>query len=119
MLVNPIRIHLAPMPAMLLAIVEDMLAAESDFVVVGHSRAGEDALGRARRDQADVLITHDGGEGGTCLADVLADPPLGILSIAGDGRAAAAVSLARRPVALEGNGGAPFAAAIRRACAGP
>lgn len=100
---------------MLLAMVEDMLAAEPDLIVVGRSAAGEDSLSTARHQRADVLLAHEGGDPGACLAALLAEPPLSILSIGRDGKTAAAVSLARQPVPLEGNGSAPFAAAIRRA----
>lgn len=112
---TPIRIHLGPMPPMLRAIVDDLLARESDLLVTGSSRVGEDPLIRAREERADMLITQDGGGGGaTCLEAILSGPPLSVLAIAPDGREAAAVSLVRQPIDIEGETDAAFADAIRR-----
>jgi DNA-binding NarL/FixJ family response regulator len=106
------------MPPMLRAIVDDLLARESDLLVTGSSRTGEDPLVRAREERADMLITQDGGESGesgeTCLEAILSGPPLSVLAIAADGREAAAVSLVRQPVDIEGDTNATFADAIRR-----
>ena len=109
-----IRIHIAPMPAMLLAILQDLLATESDFLVVGQSAAGENALLGARTARADVLLAHDDGDdGGGWLKAIFAERPLTILSIKPDG-SAAVVSLARQPIPFKGGGSAPLAEAIRR-----
>lgn len=100
---------------MLRAIVDDLLARESDLLVTGSSRAGEDPLVRAREERADMLITEDGGKSGaTCLEAILSGPPLSVLAIAADGREAAAVSLVRQPIDIEGETDAAFADAIRR-----
>lgn len=112
---TPIRIHLGHMPPMLRAIVDDLLARESDLLVTGSSRTGENPLLRAREERADMLITQDGGESGApCLEAILSGPPLSVLAIAPDGREAAAVSLVRQPIAIEGDTNAAFADAIRR-----
>lgn len=103
---------------MLLAVVEDLIAAESDLVVVGRSASGQDPLIGARGGSADILLAHDGGAASgstTCLDAILAEPPLSVLAIGRDGDAAVAVSLARQPVSFKGNGAAPLAAAIRAA----
>ena len=68
---------------MLRAIVDDLLAQESDFVVVGSSQADEDPLLGARENQADMLITEDGSEtGATCLHAIMCGPPISIFAIA-------------------------------------
>ena len=85
---------------MLRAIVNDLLARESDFEVVGASETGEDALLRARQVQADMLITAADG-GGTCLRAILCGPPLSIVAIGEDGRDAAAVTFVRQEIDLE------------------
>lgn len=103
------------MPAMLRAIVDDLLARESDVVVVGSSASGEDSLLRARAEAADMLITEDGSQGDTaCLSAVMSGPPLSIFAISTDGQGAAAVSLARRPVDFDPTSKATLADAIRR-----
>jgi hypothetical protein len=103
---------------MLRAIVDDLLAREADLVVTGASDSGEDPLIRAREEQADMLITQDGGErGSTCLEAILAGPPLSVIAIAPGGREAAAVSLVRRSIDIESGADAAFADAIRRVAA--
>jgi DNA-binding NarL/FixJ family response regulator len=89
------------MPSMLRAIINDLLAREPDFEVVGASGAQEDALLRARQVQADMLITGGGGGGSCCLEAILCGPPLSIVAIAEDGRDAAAVTLVRQQIDLE------------------
>lgn len=86
---------------MLRAIVNDLLARESDFEVVGTSGAEEDALLGARQVRADMLITAADGDGGTCLSAILCGPPLSIFAIGEDGRDAAAVTFVRRQIDLE------------------
>ena len=100
---NPIRIHLGPMPGMLCTIVDDLLSRESDIVVVGRSSDREDALLRAREEQADVVITEDSNQGSTCLNAILSGPPLSIFALAPDGLGAAAIDLTRRQVRLDGD----------------
>ena len=112
--VNPIRIHLGPMPEMLRTIVSDLLGREQDILVVGRSHEGEDTLRRAKDEQADVLITHEQeGQHNLCLGQILAATPLSILSISGDGRSADAVDLVRRPVTLNGSSASALADAVR------
>ena len=112
--VNPIRIHLGPMPEMLRTIVGDLLGREQDLLVVGRSREGEDTLRQARDELADVLITHEqDGQDNLCLDQILASTPLSILSISDDGQTADAVDLVRRPVALNGNSASALADAVR------
>ena len=64
---NPIRIQLGKMPAMLARIVDDLVASESDMVVVGHASGTENPLHLARENGADMLITQDGQGGSPCL----------------------------------------------------
>ena len=100
---------------MLRAIVDDLLARESDFVVVGSSQADEDPLLHARENQADMLITEDGSEAGaTCLHAILCGPPISIFAIAADGRDASAISLVRKEISFDPAKQATFADAIRR-----
>ena len=111
---DPIRIHLGQMPSMLTAIVDDLLARESDIVVVGRSDDGADPLRQAQENRADMLITQDRhGSGGTCLDILLSAAPLNVLAISRDGTNGSAISLERRPVDLGTNGGATLADAIR------
>jgi DNA-binding NarL/FixJ family response regulator len=103
------------MPPMLRAIVDDLLARETDLVVVGSSQTGQDPLLQAREEQADMLITQDGAQSeATCLQAIMSGPPLSVFAIAPDGREAAAVTLVRQPVEIEGDDNAAFADAIRR-----
>jgi DNA-binding NarL/FixJ family response regulator len=103
------------MPAMLRAIVDDLLAQESDFVVVGSSQPDEDPLLGARENQADMLITEDGSEtGATCLHAIMCGPPISIFAIAADGRDASAISLVRKEITFDPAKQATFADAIRR-----
>lgn len=99
---NPIRIHLGPMPGMLSTIIDDLLSRETDLVVVGRSSEREDALARAREQRADVVITEDSDQGSTCLNAILSGPPLSIFALAPDGLGAAAIDLSRRKIRLDG-----------------
>lgn len=102
------------MSEMLRAIIGDLLDRETDFVVVGRSGLGQDAFRQAQDDRADVLITHDRGqEDKACLDQILAATPISILAISDDGKAADAVDLVRRPVALGGGGPSGLADAVR------
>lgn len=108
-----IRIHIAAMPAMMLTILHDLLAAQSDFFVVGRSAAGENPLLGARRVRADVLLAHDDGDdSGNWLEAIFAERPLTILSIKPDG-SAAVVLLSGQTIKLE-SGGRSLAEIIRR-----
>ena len=100
---------------MLSRIIEDLLAAEADMLVVGHSSGGDDPLRRAREDEADMLITQDGEGGDTCLDTILRTPALSILAIDRDGRNGSAISLMRREVELDASGTGGLADVIRRA----
>lgn len=102
------------MPPLLSGIIEDLLAGEADMLVVGRSSNGDDSLRRAREDEADMLITEDGENGDTCLDSILRAPALSILAINRDGRNGSAISLARRAVELDSNGGG-LAEVIRHA----
>lgn len=102
------------MPPLLSRIIEDLLAAEADMLVVGRSANGDDPLRRAREDRADMLITQDGENGGTCLDEILQTPALSILAIDRDGRNGSTISLARRSVELGSSGGG-LAQVIRHA----
>ena len=113
--VNPIRIHLGPMPEMLRTIIGDLLRQETDLVVVGQSGEGQDTLRSAQDERADVLIAHNQPHPDSrCLDTILAATPISILAISGDGRTADAVNLLRRPVALNGGGQSGLADAIRQ-----
>lgn len=99
---------------MLRTIVGDLLGREQDILVVGRSDQGEDTLRRAKDDHADVLITHErDGQEKLCLDQIIAAPPLSILSISNDGRTADAVDLVRRPVTLNGGPTSSLADAVR------
>ncbi len=98
---NPIRIHLGPMPGMLSTIIDDLLSRESDILVVGRSGERDDALLQAREEQADIVITEDSNQGSTCLNAILSGPPLSIFALAPDGLGAAAINLTRRQVRLD------------------
>ncbi len=111
---RPIRIHLGPMPTMLSAIVGDLLRREPDMLVCG-ADGGVDPLKTARDQGADVLITQDGASAaGSSLETILQGSGLGICALSPDGQSASAVSLVRRPVALDDGGGFALADAIRR-----
>lgn len=111
---SPIRIHLGPMPEMLRAIITDLLRSEADIEIVGRSNDGRGALGEARDDRADVLITEDKAQSPpNCLDAILSPPPLAVLAVSADGRNAAAVSLVRQSIPLESGPGPALAAAVR------
>ena len=110
---NPIRIHLGPMPGMLCTIIDDLLSREADIVVVGRSSEREDALAQARDEQAHVVITEDSSQSGTCLHAILSGPPLSIFALAPDGLGAAAINLSRRQIRLDGEA-ETLASAIRQ-----
>jgi hypothetical protein len=116
--VNPIRIQLGKMPPMLTRIVDDLLASEPDMVVVGRSSGPEDPLREARENEADMLVTQDGQDGGTCVDAILAAPAFSVFAIGHDGRNGSAVSLIRRPVELDAAENAGLADAIRRVAVG-
>ena len=102
------------MPEMLRTIVADLLSQEPDIEVVSRSTDGIDAVQRARDARADVLITQDRANGGTtCLDAILWHEPLGIVALSADGQSAAAVSLARQPISLNGGDRSALAAEIR------
>jgi hypothetical protein len=116
--VNPIRIQLGKMPAMLARIIDDLVASESDMVVVGHASGTENPLHLARENGADMLITQDGQGGSPCLDVILAARALSIFAIGRDGRNGSAVSLIRRSVELDAAENAGLAEAIRRVAGG-
>ncbi|MEA3015806.1 MAG: hypothetical protein QOI38_528 [Sphingomonadales bacterium] len=98
---------------MLIRIVDDLLLREPDMLVVGRSPSGADAMREARDNRADMLITQDEFGGGGTLDAILARPPIHILAISPDGLTGDRVSLARRPINLNGHGGMTLAEAIR------
>ncbi len=116
---NPIRVHLGPMPEMLRTIMSDLLSQEPDMVIAGESGRHEDSLPNAREQHADILVTQDNlrQSDTSCLALVLADPPLGIFAVSADGHSAAGVTLVRRRISVESQGRSMLAAAIRRMAA--
>jgi hypothetical protein len=104
------------MPAMLRAIIEDLLAREADLIVVGKTMAGEDPLIRAREEQADMLITAEPATtGSSCLQAVLSEPPLSIMTIADGGQEGRTFSLASRPIRFDQDEQSTFANAVRHA----
>lgn len=118
--VNPIRIHLGPMPEMLRTIVGDLLGRETDLLLVGHSERGQDTLQLAQDDQADVLITQDRSRNDSlCLDRILSAVPMSILTISDDGHTADAVGLVRRPIVLNGGDRSGLAEVIREIADGP
>ena len=107
------------MPEMLQTIIADLLSQESDIVVVSRSDDGNDALQHARDARADVLITQDRANGVTsCLDAILWHEPLGIVALSADGQSAAAVSLVRQPISLNGGERSALAAEIRTMAVG-
>jgi hypothetical protein len=109
---SSIRIHLGPMSRMLRAMIQDLLSAEPDMIIVGHSYAPKDGLPAASALGADILIAQErptAPDDGT--AAVLSGAPAAILSVATDGRSGTSVNLVRQPVCL--NGGVSFPDAIR------
>ncbi len=115
---NPIRVHLGPMPQMLRTIIGDLLSREPDIVIAGTSAHHRDCLREARDGHAEIVVAQDvPNEGSTCLDLILAEPPLGVLAVSPNGHSAAGVSLARQPISF--NKGTPsiLADAIRRMAA--
>ena len=107
------------MPEMLRTIVADLLSQEPDIVVVSRSNDGKDAIQCARDARADVLITQDRANGvTTCLDAILWHEPLGIVALSTDGQSAAAVSLVRQPISLNGGERSALAAEIRMMAVG-
>ena len=102
------------MPPLLSSIIEDLLAAAADMLVVGRSSHGDNSLHRAGEDGADMLITQYGETDDTCLDSILRAPALSILAIDPDGRKGATIRLARQAVELDSNGGG-LAEVIRQA----
>lgn len=102
------------MPEMLRTVVSDLLELEPDMTIAGASERNEDPLPNARKEAADVLITHDNGcGGGSCLGLILSESPMAIFAISKDGHSASGVSLRRRSITLEVNGRLILADAIR------
>lgn len=114
MLVEPIRVHLGPMPEMLSTIIGDLLRKEPDIVVIGRSGDDQNALHSALDEHADVLIVQDRPKGaGNCLETILSGTPLGIFALSADGRNAAAVNLVRHEFELESDRPSALASAVR------
>lgn len=115
---NPIRVHLGPMPEMLRAIIGDLLSIEPDIVIAGTSAHHRDCLKEARDGQAEILVAQDvPHDGSTCLDLILAGPPLGVLAVSPGGQSAAGVSLTRQPITLDKGSPSILADAIRRMAA--
>ncbi|MDX1487713.1 MAG: hypothetical protein R3268_05895, partial [Acidiferrobacterales bacterium] len=57
--VTPIRVHLGPMPEMLLTIIGDLLSREPDIVITGRSAHHEDCLREARARRAEVVVAQE------------------------------------------------------------
>src|SRR5690349_16662595 len=99
-----IRVLIGPMPQMLRAIIDELLAHEPDLVIVGSSNDPHLALRDAREVGADVLITQSAELGQeTCLEAVTAGPPFSILAIDTSGHEAAVTKVVRRPIGLSEN----------------
>jgi len=115
---DPIRIHLGPMPGMLGNILSDLLGSEPDIMIVGRSTNRNDCLADARAAAASVIVTREAvGDGSDCLGLILAEPPLGLLEVSHDGQSAAGMSLVREPVQLNDGGPSGLSEAIRRIAA--
>ncbi len=116
---NPIRVHLGPMPRMLRAMVNDLLSAEADITIVGNSYGVEDSLPVASAQGADILIAQERASNpDSCTAAVILGGPAAILAVAADGRHGTGVNLVRRPISLNG-GGSSLPDAVRNLLAGP
>lgn len=102
---NPIRVHLGQMPRMLRTIINDVLTAERDIMVVGNSVNPEDSLQAASAESADMLITQEqASNNDSCIGAVLSGVPPAILAVAANGHHGTCISLVRRPISLDGDG---------------
>lgn len=115
---DPIRVHFGPMPEMLRTIIHDLLADESDILIVGRSAQPDDCLREARAGHAAVIVAQESAhDGRSCLDLILAEPPLGILEVSRDGRSAAGMSLVREPIQLDAGKPSGLVGSIRRLAA--
>lgn len=111
---SSIRVHLGPMPRMLRVMIHDLLSAEPDMTIVGHSYAPRDGLPAASALGADILIAQERpAVPDEWTAAVLSGSPAAILSVARDGRSGTSVNLIRQPICLNG-GGVSLPDAVRR-----
>ena len=107
---NPIRVHLGPMPRMLRSMISDLLASEPDMTVVGNSFDAQESLHEASAQSADILIEQErAANHRTCTAAVLSGAPAAILAVATDGHDGMAVNFVRQPISLNCEGSLPNA----------
>ena len=110
--VTLIRVHVGNMPRMLRAIINDLLMAEPDIVVVGNSPHNDDSFQAARAEEADLLIAHEPSPTeDTCLFAFINSAPGNILAISKSGTFGTA--LTRRTISLNESKSQGLAHAIR------
>ncbi len=111
---NPIRVHLGPMPEMLRAIIGDLLAAEPDVEIVGIGDHENPSLAAARANGANILLsTLPSDTNDPSLAAVVEAQPLTVLALTPDGKACMAITLNRRELPFGGDSMAGLLKAIR------
>lgn len=99
--------------------ITDLLAAESDMVIVGNSEATDDSLLTAMAERADMLITQDSSVADSCLTAVLDSNPAAILAISSNGNAGTSVNFVRSAVSLAKGESSSLANTIRQVASGP
>lgn len=98
---QPMRVQLGAMPAMLADLVVQLLGVRSRVEIAGRADPGEDALERARAAGADLLVVLDNPESPDGIGAVLAQPKLSILALSSSGDHGELVRLRREDVALD------------------
>ena len=112
-----IRILLASMPPMLTDIIDDLVSAQDDMLVVAKAPPAADWVGAARHAAADVVIVRKPREPAADdpVADMTALGKLRILAIADDGRTGRLYRLRPESVSLGELSGDLLVAAVRAA----
>jgi hypothetical protein len=102
------------MPDLLRDMINDLLSAEKDILVLGHSEKPGTALIAACSEQADMLIMQTGEDGECGLLDGLVrSSPFSIFAISASGADATAVRFVHQEVVFDASSRTAFAAAIR------
>ena len=100
---DPVRVHLGPMPPLWRAMIEELIGGEEDIVVVGSSDPGTPALVAARIGKAEILLPGEpGASSDRSLSAVVNSEPLVILSVKEGGESCVVISLKHRETPLEG-----------------
>jgi len=112
--VPKVRIHLAPMSALLSQMITDLLAPEKDIEIVGRADGLQDSLLAARAEGANMIITQDATEEPSLRA-VVDEPPLTILAISSNGSTSTSIKFARQEFHLRADGANSLADVVRTA----